>query len=121
MWRRTSSRADKWDRLLGASGYLVRMIRYVIYDRPCVPFTGGQVLSDIPQTQEEIEFAEEDLKYGLASGVYERVSRVYVHMRKTERYMVSNALVSWNSEGADRKARFVINLAGRAIIGPIAV
>lgn len=110
LWLGTSRRADAWKRLLGTSEFLVRSIRFGIRDLPTIPFTDGQILPPIPQTEADKEFASADLSKGLREGIYEKVSWDLVQERVREGALVSSSFVVWQGEGSERKGRFVINL-----------
>lgn len=75
-----------------------------------IPFTLGQELGDVPQTEEDKEFALADLESGLKGGIYERVSPEYEQRKRKEGHMISSAFTVWSGEGEKRKGRFVINL-----------
>lgn len=62
LWCGTALKADAWRWDLGASEYLVRAIRYGILERPERPFVNGEVLGDIPQSEEDLSFGREDLR-----------------------------------------------------------
>jgi hypothetical protein len=81
-------RTKAW-REVGASEYLCRAIRFGIHEEPTVPFTEGTFLPPVPQTQEDLLFAEDDLGQGCLSGVYERVSR-----REAEGLRATGLLIS---------------------------
>lgn len=109
MWRGTSLRADAWRSELKASEYLVRAVRYGIRDMPSVPFTDGLVLGEIPQSEEDKEFAEGDLKKGCREGVYEEIGPEEVRRVVAGGNMVSSAFVIWQGDKEERHGRFVVN------------
>ncbi len=77
LWRVLQRHVKAWRRM-GASDFLCRSIQYGIYERPDQAFKQGHgvELGDIPQTKEDLEFAKEDLKKGLATGIYQEVTRI---------------------------------------------
>ena len=111
-WLAPQQRVEAW-RALGASEYVCRNIRFGIFDPPTVPFTEGTVAPEIPQTQEDLEFAAEDLSSGCQEGIYEEVSAHEVRRLLREGLMVSNAFVVWEERDgpSSRKGRFVVNLS----------
>lgn len=117
LWRRTSRQADAWE-AIGASRFMVRTIRFGIKDMPTKPFVNGQELGDIPQTRVDKEFAHADLEKGLATGLYEEVSRDYARACMSRGCMVSSAFTTWQGEGDSRKGRFVINLHRQSLHWP---
>lgn len=69
LWRRMLTRSATWSRSLSTSSYLTRQIKYSILDMPSVPFTEGIVLSIIPQTEENKEFARMDISEGISGKI----------------------------------------------------
>lgn len=57
-------RADLWPSELKASDYLVRTVRYGIRSMPGKPFMDGLILSEIPQSEEDIASAVNTMRYG---------------------------------------------------------
>ena len=74
LWRVLQTHVESWRRM-GASAFLCRSIRFGVYDQPLRPFVNGQgvELGDIPQTTKDLEFAKEDIRKGLESGIYQEV------------------------------------------------
>jgi hypothetical protein len=62
-------------RLLGASPFLCRAIKFGVYEKPSLPFVVGEELGDIPQSVEDLAFGERDLGDGCGTGIYERVTK----------------------------------------------
>lgn len=108
-WYGVARKIDAWRSELGASEYLCRALRYGIREMPSVPFTGGTVLGEIPQSAEDISFAREDLRVGCVTGVYEELTREGARRILRTGKMCSSAFVVWQGDGAARKGRFVIN------------
>lgn len=113
LWADTSRRADAWRQELGATEFECRAIKYGIVDMPCVPFERGWVLSEVPQTEEDREFARMELEEGCRKGrgIYEEVGKEEVERIVGEGKLVSSAFVVWQGEGEHRKGRFVVNFA----------
>lgn len=109
LWRNTSLRLGAWRRLLKTSEYLCRFIQFGIRDMPSVPFSKGEILPAIPQTEEDKEFGLADLDDGIRMGVYEEVTRDYVTERVKNGLLCSSAFTVWQGEGEERKGRFVLN------------
>lgn len=109
LWRNTSLRSDAWHRVLKTSPYLCRFIKFVVRDMPSVPFTNGEILAAIPQTEEDRVFGIADLEDGLKKGVYEEVTEDFVMEKVKEGLLCSSAFTVWKGEGEERKGRFVLN------------
>jgi hypothetical protein len=110
LWRNTALRADQWA-AIGSTEFEVRAIRYGILDPPSIPFKGGLVLPDIPQTEADMEFGRRDLAAGCAEGVYEEIGAKRAQELVERGLMVSSAFTIWQGEGAEKKGRFVINFS----------
>lgn len=112
LWVGTSRRADAW-RELGASEFVCRAIQYGIVDMPRVPFEGGWILPEVPQTEEDRVFAQGELEDGCrpGKGIYEEIAREEADRVVAEGKMVSSAFVVWQGDGEARKGRFVVNFA----------
>ena len=82
-----------------------------------MPFEDGTVLSKLPQTAEDREFATEDLVRGCREGVYEKLGFEEAVALARGGRMISSAFKVWQGEGEDRQGRFVIISKGRANIG----
>jgi hypothetical protein len=106
-WEGPMRRYKAWEGI-GADAYLVRQIRYGIYDPPSIPFTEGRELGRIPMTAVDQRFAREDLATGIREGVYEELSRDYAMAMMREGAMISSAFVVRKSD--TNEPRFVINL-----------
>ena len=52
----------------------MRNVRYCIRDIPTILFTRGDVMSEIPQTERDKEFAKKDLLKGVEEVIYEVLS-----------------------------------------------
>lgn len=111
LWRATARRADKWQSVLGASDYEVRMVRFGIRDMPTVPFTKGVVMGEIPQDERDLEFGLEELGTMVQSGMVEEVGWEEVGELVRGGKMVSNSFVVWQGEGDSKKGRFVVNFS----------
>ena len=109
-WRRTQQRAASW-RSLGASAYLARQIAFGINDSPVIPFTSGEVLGELPQADEDLEYGMEDLAKGCAEGIYKELGASYVRDAVARGYMVSSFFVVWQDRSEGRKGRFLVNFA----------
>ena len=48
LWQKTVLRADRWSAILGASDYLTRAIKFGVRDMTSIPFTAGEILSEVP-------------------------------------------------------------------------
>lgn len=107
LWSLCKERARSWEKL-GASAYLCRAIKFGIYEAPTVPFTLGEVLPEIPQTTEDLEFAEEVLDKGCREGVYEEVSCEVAMEAVARGNILSSAFVVWqDKESKTPKPRLV--------------
>ncbi len=107
-WRGPQERWESWARIR-ASPYLCRQIRYGIHDPPKVPFTSGEILSELPQTAEDVAFATEDLSEGCELGIYEYISESQAEKVRKQGFMVSSSFVVWRETEDGSKGRFVIN------------
>lgn len=110
-WRVTAKRADAWREELSASEFVVRAIRFGIRDMPKIPFEAGFVMSRIPQSEEDEEFAEEELRERVRRREVEEIGEEEAMRIVAEGKIVSSAFVVWQGEGGARKGRFVINLS----------
>ena len=112
LWRVLQTYVGTWRRM-GASAFLCRNIQFGIYEQPLRPFVAGQgvELGDIPQTGEDLEFGLEDLRKGLATGIYREVSRDHAQRALKAGAVISSAFVVWQGEGEERSGCFVVNLS----------
>lgn len=111
LWREVQTRVDGWRRL-GCSEFLCRAIQFGIFEQPNTPFRKGEgiELSDIPQTEEDREFARKDLDAGCGEGIYREIPREHAMRAKEDGAVISSAFTVWQEGAAGRKGRFVVNL-----------
>ena len=97
---------------MGCSEYLLREIRFGIYEAPVDAFVPGKgcVMPGVPQTVEDKLFAQDDLEEGLRTGIYSKVSREEVMAAVDKGSIISSAFVVWAEKDAERRGRLVINL-----------
>jgi hypothetical protein len=110
LWRRTQKCVAFW-RSLGASPFLSRQIEFGINDPPVVPFSVGEMLGEIPQSEEDLAFGLEDLDRGCKEGIYKEVSSEHVCAAVARGNMLSSSFVIWQDGSEGRKGRFIVNLA----------
>lgn len=55
---------------MGGTEFVERTVRFEIMDMPSVPIVERVILSKIPQSPEDKEFARGDLERGVVEGVY---------------------------------------------------
>jgi Reverse transcriptase (RNA-dependent DNA polymerase) len=110
LWLSVQERVQEW-RLLGASPFLCRAIKFGVYEKPSLPFVVGEELGDIPQSVEDLAFGERDLGDGCGTGIYERVTKGQAMKYKNRGYMISSAFVVWQDGPEGRKGRFVVNFS----------
>lgn len=112
LWRVLQTHVDAWRRM-GASEFLCRSIQFGIYEQPHRAFKPGNgvELGDIPQTKEDLRFAKEDIKKGLASGIYQEVSQEHARRALEAGAVISSAFVVWQDKEGELSGRFVVNLS----------
>jgi Reverse transcriptase (RNA-dependent DNA polymerase) len=110
LWTQTQERVEEW-RLLGASPFLCRAIKYGIYEPPTIPFVSGEVMGELPQSAEDLEFGIADLRAGCKEGIYEDISAEDANLIRAKGNMISSAFVVWQEGVEGRKGRFVVNLS----------
>lgn len=59
--------------MLDASEYVMRVVRFCTLDMPTVPLREGNVLREIPQEEEDLEFGRNDLESVCIHGIYEKL------------------------------------------------
>lgn len=104
-WAHTRRHAEEW-KLIGASEYVIRMLKFGIWDPPTVPFTKRKIFPSIPQSAADLEFGVNELKEGCQQGVYQEISKDFAFEQVRADTYVSSAFIDWKS----RKERFIINL-----------
>lgn len=109
LWRQTAMRMGAWKRVLGASDFLCRNIRYVIRDMPTVPFVHGLKLPSIPQAEKNLSFASDKISYGLATWVFEYVTKAYSYSQIKEGKLNPSSFVTCSGEGTTEKGLFFLN------------
>jgi hypothetical protein len=107
-WLATQQQVDAW-RALGASVCLCRAIRFGIYESPQTPFTTGEVLPEISQSPEDLEFGMEDRREGCHTGIDEEIPRKEAERLRANGLMISNAFTVWQDGAQGRIGRFVVN------------
>lgn len=65
----------------------------------------------IPQSDEDVRFALEDLATGCATGIYEKVSRYTADVARRAGAIISSSFVVWQEGSSDPRSRFVVNLS----------
>jgi hypothetical protein len=110
LWLRVQERVEQW-RLLGDSPFLCRAIKFGIYEKPTTPFLLGEELGEIPQSAEDLSFADRDLREGCATGIYERLTKGQAMQYKNQGCMISSAFVVWQDGSEGKKGRFVVNFS----------
>ena len=98
---------------MGATARMCRSIQFGVYESPVRPFVEGQgvELGDIPQTDEDRQFALEDLRKGCEDGIYQEVSRKQAQAAMSQGAVISSAFVVWQEKEEERKGRLVVNLS----------
>jgi hypothetical protein len=109
-WLATQQRVESW-RLLGASEYLCRAVKFGILEQPSIPFSSGEVMNPIPQTPEDLAFGREDIRAECQEGIYEEVTTGEAERIRSTGAMVSSSFVVWQDGPEGRKGRFVVNLS----------
>lgn len=112
LWSETQRCVEGW-RHLGCSEFLLRAIRFGIFDPPKVAFVPGEglELGEIPQTEEDKAFAAVDLAEGCRSGIYKEVTQEHAARARQEGAVISSSFVVWQDGPEGRKGRFIVNLA----------
>jgi hypothetical protein len=110
-----SAKAGRWAEL-GASGYGERAIRFRILDPPSIPFTAGTILTDIPQTEEDLEFGKADLSSAFTSAIYEEISREQAEAMVADGKMILSAFTVWQGDGLELKGIILANLSRQSVL-----
>lgn len=112
LWRGTQVSVEAW-RQLGSSEFLCRAVQFGIFDPPQVQFIPGEgeVMGDIPQSKEDLEFGLADLKDGCATGIYQEVTRDYAMNAMNRGAIISSAFTVWQETDQGVKGRFIVNLS----------
>jgi hypothetical protein len=93
-----------------ALSFLSHQVEFGINDLPVVPFSVGEMLGEIPQS-------EENLDLRCKTGIYNEVSSENVGAAVARGNMLSNSFVIWQEGSKARKGRFIVNWPSRASTG----
>jgi hypothetical protein len=93
LWVQTQEKVAEW-LLLGESPFLCRAIKYGIYERPTIPFVSGEVMKELPQTAEDLEFGIADLSGGCEERICEEISRQDANSIRAKGCMIASAFSS---------------------------
>jgi len=75
-WASTRRNAGSWERI-GASAFFTRSLVFEAWDPPKRPFAHGKELPNIPQTENDLEFALLELSEGYRVGTYQLASTAH--------------------------------------------
>lgn len=77
-----------------------------VWDPPRTPFVVGKILPTVPQTPSDLDFGRQELEEGCRNGTYQKISKEYAMIQKSNGNYISSSFVDWSKP----KGRFIINL-----------
>ena len=83
-----------------------------IVNPPTVPFTEGETMAELPQSEKDKTFARQDLENGCNEGIYEEVSGGEAERLVSTGHMISSSFFVWQEDtDGNENERFIVNFS----------